>query len=102
MHSALEKFFNGILMVWAVLSMVHSFSPGKWKSRYSGFFRLLDRWLIYLWFVIMPIGLYEFFLLFRSADQSSRLVIVFLLFVLLVGSAARWRDSREKSAPNQS
>jgi len=30
------------------------------------------------------------------------IVIVFLLFVLLVGSAARWRNSRDKSAPNQS
>jgi hypothetical protein len=96
-----EKFFNGILMVWAVLSMVHSFLPRRWKSRYRGFFRLLDRWLFYLWFVITPIGFYEFFLLFRSADQSSRFLIVFLLFVLLVGAAARWRNSRDKSAPNQ-
>ena len=99
---ALEKFFHGILISWAVLSMVNSFSPGGYKSRYRGFFRLLDRWLIYLWFVMAPIGIYDFFLLFHSADQSSRFVIVFLLFVILVGSAAQWRNSRDKGAPNQS
>jgi surface polysaccharide O-acyltransferase-like enzyme len=98
----LEKFFNGILMVWAVLSTVYSFSPGRFKSRYPGFFRLLERWLTYLWFVIAPIGIYDFFQLFRSADQSSRGVIVFLVFVVLIGSAAQWRNSQNKSKPNQS
>jgi hypothetical protein len=97
----LEKFFNGILMAWAVLSIVHSFSPGRWKSRYPAFFRWLERWLTYLWFVIAPIGIYDFFLPFRSSDQSSRGVIVFLLFVVLIGSAAQWRNSQNKSKPNQ-
>jgi hypothetical protein len=102
MHPALEKFFNGILMVWAVLNTVYSFSPRRLKSHYPGFFRWLERWLTYLWFVITPIGFYDCVQLFRSSDQSSRGVIVFLLFVVLIGSVAQWRNSQNKSKPNQS
>ncbi|MGZ7091305.1 MAG: hypothetical protein ACXVKH_17705 [Candidatus Angelobacter sp.] len=98
----LEKWFDGILLVWTVLSLFW-YSPAAYlKTRYPRFFRHLDRFVTYLWLAIAPIAAYELFLSFRSAKPASRLVFAFLAFVALVGLAARWWDARNKSAPSQS
>lgn len=98
----LEKSCEGILMVWMVLSLVCYSSPASWKAHYPSFFRRLDRSVTYLWFVIAPIGAYQFFLLFRSAEPGPRFVLAFLVFVVLIGLVARWRNSQNKSAASQS
>jgi|ERR1044071_68710 hypothetical protein len=98
----LAKWFDGILMAWMVLSLFWYAPPANWKALYPGFFRRLDRLVTYLWFVIAPIAAYELFLSYRSTQPASRFVIAFLAFVALIGLAARWWNSQNKSAPNQS
>jgi hypothetical protein len=98
----LAKWFDGILMAWMILSLFWYAPPANWKALYPGFFRRLDRLVSYLWFVIAPIAAYELFLSYRSAQPASRFVIAFLAFVALIGLAARWWNSQNKSAPNQS
>lgn len=98
----LEKSLDGILMAWIILSLFWYAPPANWKALYPGFFRRLDRLVTYLWFVIAPIAAYELFLSYRSAQPASRFVIAFLVFVVLIGLAARWRNSQNKNAPSQS
>jgi hypothetical protein len=99
---ALEKWFDGILTLWTMLSLFYYYPPAYLKAHHPRFLRHLVRLVTCLWFVIAPIAAYELFVSFRSAKPASRFVIAFLAFVALIGLASRWWSSLNQRAPDQS
>jgi hypothetical protein len=102
LETAFEKRVEAIFVVTVCLSTFCYLTQAYLKKRHPLSFPHIERFVTYLSWVMMPFAAYQLFLYFRYAGTASRLVIAFLAFVGLIGLAARWWTSRNKTAPSQS
>jgi len=101
-ETAFEKSLDAIFAVTILLSAFCYLTQAYLTKRLPLSFPHLERFVTYLSCVMMPYAGYQIFLYFHYAGTATRLVSAFLALLVVIGTAAGWWNSRNKTSTSQS